>query len=540
MRYVADPAALSPAAAGLPFELREGRRAPGRVSGRLLLVAGIVLGSTGAVALSRDPILIGVWLGIWALALRFGWKTTRSSLPFFFWFSYMFFYPQVATVNTVLLEKATLDSVVSVLVAVFSGAAIAFGARRSPWFWVSAVLWVLWGLVAYGPMLMAWLFTPAGSVSAATQSLRVTTSGLKTALPVLLAWVSVAAALAAIERPRDIDRFVRCVLLATLVMTTLSFLQAASGTIWIETSYVPQFGRLYGVTFPDANGYARLLLVPALLLLAPLMIADRSSDRPAGLWVALALALVSLALTFSRTTYVSFTVGAITLVLLNLKGRRTAWVASVISVLVFAAALGLGVTTRFGENQERRSLDNLQTRADLYGFAWEVIQESPWVGLRPGGTLDALQERNELLRGSGQLLAVGSLHNMFLGLAVEWGTPMAVALLLALAGTLMNGVKALGALRRVRAGPGRAAARALATTTIAVTVAYIVHGFSENVPYEQVFFALGLSMAVRFSVIPTLLGEQGAPTAPVRQLVSGPMAGARMRDGFRANVWRRA
>ncbi|MGE0445121.1 MAG: O-antigen ligase family protein [Vicinamibacterales bacterium] len=494
MRAAQQPARLTTVPAGMPASSTRRPLAQPRIGTSEVVIAGAAAVTLALAVLTGDLGILASATAMWLFALRFGWAHRRA-LPMFLWLGFTFFYPHVAQAYTSLQEKATIEGALAWAIGLvsFSGAVPALA--RSRWLVFSLGLWLLWGLMAYVPVLLTWL-----NVLPPSDPFALTYSALKTAVPILGAGGVALAAGAAIREPADLERLGRAVLVGTGLVAVAALVQAMMGADWINSNYESQAGRLHGVSVPDANGYARLLLMPSLLLMA-LAIAGRHAAWRRGLWLVLVLAVISIALTLSRTTYLSFAAGIVVLLLLNLRASRTALVGLILAAVLFGAAYGLGIADRFGQGAERRSVANLEGRIALYAVLVDIVRENPWFGVRPGGYFEALDEIN--LQSETQV-SRGGAHNMVLAIASEWGLPMAFALLAALAGTIWTSFDALRRLRLARAAPAAPLLRAVLTALVAVAVAYLVHGLTENVPYDHVFVLLGLAAAIRFAVVPAL------------------------------------
>lgn len=496
--------------------LRSSRFPPAQgaaVTSALLMTVPSFLGfpllmlATALVALTRDPLIVGFWVLVCAFALGFGrsWKAGR---PLLFWIGFLFFYPLTSVAYTSLQQPATMVGGMFVWMGLASRGAAAFAWRRSSWFKFTVVLWMTWGLVAYLPVLFVWAGGSMGLTLPGLDGISAPTSALKTAVPILAAWAVAAAAVRAIATPVDVTRLIRALKWGVVVLTLLAFAQAATGGMWIDSEYPLTVGRLKGVTEQDANGYGRTLLIPILVLFAALMTGRTLGPVLRGAWVALGLAIVSLGLTLSRTSYVSLTVGLLTIVGFSLGRKRNIWMVLVLGAIVVGAAYGLGLSDAFAPGMERADRGNWDGRLDIYTNLWGVVVAHPWVGMRPGGYIAALEQ-------TAYTGIMVSAHNTYLMLAVEWGLPMTAALVVALMGAVWNGWAGLRLARRYRGTAGAEQLRALSLGAIALAMASLVFGIADAAPPEYVFLAFGLALAARYQVGAALAAASAPPRTSV-------------------------
>jgi len=156
-----------------------------------------------------------------------------------------------------------------------------------------------------------------------------------------------------------------------------------------------------------------------LLLPGPLILAGLAASESRGAVAATVLALATI-----------LAVAAVR------DGRRRAW--TVAALAVFALG-GLGL---FALGERLAGVPSALTqRAEVYRIALDAIQARPWVG-HGAGSFDAIMRA---ARPSGFDEVVTQAHSLYLGAAVAWGLPAALALVAAGVGlTLASARNALG------------------------------------------------------------------------------------------------
>lgn len=478
--------------------------------GLLLAVAG-GMASAGAVAVTRDPVTMAMWVLIWALAAGVTWCRARG-VPFYLWLGAGLLYPQASDRFSSLNHYATVNGALLLAIGLSSVGALLLLVRRHLGATVVLTTWMAWGLIVYVPVLAGWGLRLTGVTDIVFPGVYAESSALKTAVPVLLAWTPAVGAVATIRSAEAARRFLTFLMMATILFAALSLLQLAvsgfQGT-WVPVTYSILPNRLHSISSPDANGTARQVL-PSLVLLLSVAMVGRLRVRRWLLWTAVVAAVAVMGLTVSRTALIALMAALLVVSLFQRRRRRTVLFAGglVLSLGIGLVALGLiGVV-----DADRLSLDNVTGRLELYKAVWAVIAAHPIIGVRPGGYAAALVET-----GYPGLI---SPHNMWFGVAAEWGVPMALWLTAAL---VVTWTTTADGLRRLRGAPtdaeGGREARVLLIGASALAVTWCVHGISEIVPPESVFLALGLALAARFRLVPAVTHQ----TTPPNGAAAGPV-----------------
>jgi O-antigen ligase len=181
----------------------------------------------------------------------------------------------------------------------------------------------------------------------------------------------------------------------------------------------------------------------------------------------------------------------------------------VLTAVLVVAAVGavLKVGDYFAAGEDRAGLGHLVGRLTLYQAALAILRESPLFGAWPGGWQIALVN----LQLPGAQYGV-SVHSMLLSVAVEWGIPMALLLVLAVGLSLRSGLRVVGRMRGGRTDASREMLRSTGCAVAACSVGLFVHGLTEIVPPYLVFLNLGIGVAIdRLAHAETEGGALGRP-----------------------------
>lgn len=272
------------------------------------------------------------------------------------------------------------------------------------------------------------------------------------------------------------------VVIALKIMT--GYLAAMTAMVRLDTIM------LFEGTFSNRRFFGQVASIIVPLLAYPLLRGGLSRSAQAALFLLLALWWMLVIASGTRGTWMALIVVAAVLALF-------AWRASVDWLRIQVCALGLGVLlfwTLFvwlpiwiglGASLENRleNLAALSGREVLWSLAVALIQENPWVGIGP---MHFAAVRNDF--GAHP-------HNAVLQLAVEWGVPATLALLLPATVGLL---RLLDRLRQNVAAPNVLLV-CLTASLLAASAQSMVDGVIV-VPYTQTLLALmaGWALGVYF------------------------------------------
>jgi len=463
--------------------------------------------SVGAMALTFNGVVIATWVGCWAFAV-FASEGRRRRTALMLLLAIAVFYPEFSTVFIGIHEKVIVLSTVLVLSAVwhYGSARRQLRGERTTRFLAGA--WLGWGLLAYAPVLVAWLAVTVLHFQApdALMALQHETSGIKTAAPVITAALAALVAVAALRDCADFRALRRALEWGVIIVTVLSLTEWAMRRHFVPidvSRLIPDTTRLEGFSTFDSNALGRLLLIPALLIVSAAVTAPHTLGARG--WSALLLAITAIVLTQSRTSYISFSVGVAVLAALNLRKLRVWWILAVAGSWVTGLILWTRLGSAFSEGSERLSLNSLFLRAQLWKSVWQIIVESPWFGAHPSG----YAERMVQLRVFDE--QVISAHSFYLALGAEWGVPMVVIAVLAIFTTMRYGRRALRTARRCG---HYGETQVLAATVVAASLALAVHGITEIISSMYIFFLLGCAVAARRHAESAIFLNQSAAASP--------------------------
>jgi O-antigen ligase len=289
-------------------------------------------------------------------------------------------------------------------------------------------------------------------------------------------------------RRRDLVRVLLvCIAVATFVEAALTLRDYVSS--WSDRFFALGGAIVYPLptgTMPHVNVLAMFLVLAVLLLIA-LAQAERGALRLTSLAVAAAGSL-ALLVTFSRTAWIAFVAGAAVYLL----ERRTRVPVLVLGAVAGGVFLVLGLTHHGAIGARIVSLFEAPTNG-LSDFRLEILKKGVDVALA------------NPLTGGGHFRLVGEYadrldvakhpHNLFLGIAVFFGIPAAIAF-----GTLVVlAVRSALSARRRCIGPDRVRATGL----VALMVAFLVNGLLEYPFWDVTLSALiVLSLATVIALDP--------------------------------------
>jgi O-antigen ligase len=461
-----------------------GARAP--IPPGYLAAAGAFAASTILIALTGSLPIIAIWLGIWTFTAAATPPRLRLA-PLTFLLAVILFYPEFSTAFSSLTEKVVVQTLFLAAFTVWFAPAVLRSAAAFVPLTLVAVYWTIWGVASYVPVAASYALLNHVRIGV-PEDLRTfytETSAIKAALPVLIAPLALFVPLVAIDDERDWRRWLSALKAMAVILLVVSALEYAAGAHAVPfdpSRILHGSSRMEGFSMPDPNGFARLLLMPVLLLAAAVVFSPGTTG-PIG-WLAFAGAIAAIAMTQSRTAYVSITAGLAVLGLLSIRRRRTVLLGLTGLAAVAFAFVVLDVRSAFAAGSERLTLTSLVLRMELWQGVLAILRENPWFGAHPGGY--AIR----LLQMGYPPWRIHSPHNLYLYLGAEWGVPM---MLLCLALQIMTAGYAIAVLRRTGVRP---VLKAAAAGCLALTVTYAVHGITETVPPVFLFLVAGLIASV--------------------------------------------
>ncbi len=454
--------------------------------------------STGIVALTGNAFIVAVWIMIWLLSAA-PLTSPNGAGVLTFALGLIFLYPSLSLDYANIHDKSFVMGMFFCFFYVFKKKEIQAGCKEFKSAKIIIALWLGWGLLAYVPVMFASIVKyglrerlPDYLDAIATQD-----TLLKTSIYMLTTVFVIALPFVSLKEPGDLRGFIKTV----YVLTVVVMVGGIAGYLFninpanedYSLVYAASY-RLHTFSMPDANGFGRMLLMPVILFVSLAFKKMRLT------WLLLlAGAAFCITWTYSRTTYVSFGVGVLMVVLGNFFRLRGVVMAAILSLILAAFANYMELPELFSRDVRMSNMGNWKSRLYLQSIAVDIVDSNPFFGAFPGG-----YKREMIQHGFPSNRQLISPHNMFLGIAVEWGAPMAAILFGALVVSIRNGIVSL---RRIvhLAVKEKETLKALAIFCIAMPVAYFAHGIGEIVPPESVFLVTGISFAVlRFVKTPPL------------------------------------
>ncbi|MGI8518896.1 MAG: O-antigen ligase family protein [Acidimicrobiia bacterium] len=343
---------------------------------------------------------------------------------------------------------------------------------------VTAIFWLVARRIER-PLRASWVAISAGAVSLAAVLSGVLSSDREQALLGASRWVFLAIFLVVLENSitdqNQVRRLVIAVGLSTLVPLSLGTWQLLIGTGQV----IDGIARIDG-SFSHPNTYGFYLAMVALGLISIISHIPRWY-RVGGSGL-LALLVVNLLATYSRTSYVAFSVG---LLVIALVGRH--W-ALLIMTLVAASGLSLipSVAERFadlGEGQTIRGTpgDSLAWRLEYWPEVIAVGEGRRVTGLGLGLASDATAQgrepHNDLVRAYVEMGSIGLVSYLIFLLALAWQAWRAIS-------------------RSGSATGSPALARSLAVGFAGIFAAYLVGSLTGNLMTQLILLWYVVALAV--------------------------------------------
>jgi hypothetical protein len=447
----------------------------------------LLLASTGIMLMTGNPFIVFLWLTIWFYAAHEA-KTWGIDGFLVFFLGIGFLYPVVSNVFSNIQMKSAVVGCFLILFFFLRRQEIVSACKEHRAVKIVVLSWIGWGVLAYLPVLVASVmkFGLRYHLSPSWDSLATEDTLLKTTTYIIPNVLACLIPILAIRKSGDLPRLVNIIRLLTVLILAGAFAKYLWGVNFENEDYSTTYyggSRMNTFSMPDANGFGRLLLMPMILFTA---LAFKNLRLR---WtLVIAAGMVCVFLTYSRTTYISLGIGMLVIILANLLNPRGLLVSVLMVITVAGIVESLDLQEQFMSDRRLSQLTNWNQRMYLQEVSMRIVTGNPFFGAHPGG-----YAREMFAHGFSRTQRLVSSHNMFLGVAVEWGIPMALVMLAALVLAIRNGLRALMA--ATRAEDGNDSLRGLAVFSIVLPVVYLVHGLGEIVPPEFVFFAFGVSCA---------------------------------------------
>jgi hypothetical protein len=311
-------------------------------------------------------------------------------------------------------------------------------------------------------------------------------------VPLLFAPFVTIATMRSFRNSTNFNTLYEFVKVLTWFIVVLSLVRFVLNVDFIPQEYQavrPDGNRLSGILSPDSNYYGRSLLIP-LAIIASYAFAKRNDYNA---YTLITIIILSIVMTMSRTTIIS---SFIILFIIMFYNFRTSLILKAgmvfivaISVMHFSGILGGLLSRTYGSEGL-----NLSGRHVIYMTALNVLQESPYVGLRPGGWVEWHEQGVKFLHLT---MKTQSAHSFYLNTAVNWGVPITTFLVL----VLLHSIYLMHLVTRCAKKLDNneySYLRIWAVSMLAVTLGLMIHGITESVPFHIFFFLLGISWSLYY------------------------------------------
>jgi len=245
--------------------------------------------------------------------------------------------------------------------------------------------------------------------------------------------------------------------------------------------------RLFSFSNPDPIAFGFTLSYPLLILLVYLLNINYKSS-----YIALALlTILTILLTFSRTTYISFTAGMLISLFLVSKKPKVLFKYSTIVLSITLLIIFSGVFEKFSTVPRLAKANPYSSRTYKYMVAWEILQENPLLGASPGG-MPELSHTTSV--GS---IGIESVHNLYLQAAVDYGFPMMIIVIIILLYSFSLGRKILKNYKHQLIMRNNRYLHIFLLVSTAYVLSCILMGFAESLSYSVIFLNLGFIIAAK-------------------------------------------
>ena len=256
--------------------------------------------------------------------------------------------------------------------------------------------------------------------------------------------------------------------------------------------------RLFSFSNPDPIAFGFTLSYPLLILLVYLLNINYKSS-----YLALSLlTIITILLTFSRATYISFTAGMLISLFLVSKKPKVLFKYSTIVLSITLLIIYSGVPEKFSTvprlASTTSSILDVESRTNpmfgrlhKYRVAWEILQENPILGASPGGMPEL---SHTTLVGS---IGMESVHNLYLQAAVDYGFPMMLIVIIILIYSFSLGLKILKNYKHEIMMRNNRYLHIFLLASTAYVLSCIIYGIAESLTYNVIFLNLGFIIAAK-------------------------------------------
>ena len=256
--------------------------------------------------------------------------------------------------------------------------------------------------------------------------------------------------------------------------------------------------RLFSFSNGDPISFGFTLSYPLLILLTYLLIIKYKFS-----YLALALlTILTILLSFSRTTYISLIGGILIIFFLIPKNTKKIFKYSTIVLSITLLIIYSGISEKFSAvprlantssilEVESPKLNPMYGRLHKYRVAWEIIQENPILGASPGGMPELSHTT------SAGPIGMESAHSLYLQAGVDYGFPMMLIVIIILLYSFSSGIKILKNYKHEIIMRNNRYLHIFLLASSVYVLSCILYGFAESLNYYVIFLNLGFIIAAK-------------------------------------------
>jgi len=272
------------------------------------------------------------------------------------------------------------------------------------------------------------------------------------------------------------------------INTIYSIINYNYGFSIISSSYTDAFSnfkRAYSFSNVDPISFGTLLIYPIFLGVSALISGFNNK------WYLLLLASIYvLIITWSRTVWISFAVGLVILLLINLKMKKIIYFLLIMPLFGLVIYLSNPLDTILSDSRLSNTQGSWQGRVYKHNIALGFIKNNPMFGAFPG-------QMKTLSKTVGENEINASAHNLYFQTAVDYGIPGLLIIIFVMIYSFTLGVSILKKLNRFYSIPKYNYTKIFVHTSTCYVVILAITGIAESVQPLYVFFNLGILLAAK-------------------------------------------
>ncbi|MDT0353508.1 O-antigen ligase family protein [Pseudonocardia charpentierae] len=251
---------------------------------------------------------------------------------------------------------------------------------------------------------------------------------------------------------------------------------------------------------PDSNFWGRHLVIGLPLAAALVVHALKGARRRSAVgWSAAgALILMGIYLTQSRGTFLAALAAVVVLALAcGLRARWIGMIFATLSLSVFVPGVGdrlISVVRDVGSNALYAADPSIIGRTAAQEAAWAMFRDNPFFGVGPQAYASLISHYGGQV-GTPALIPPSASHNLYAGIAAEYGAVGLLGWAVTIGGFLALAVMSVIRLAAAPAGPATDPDRILAAAALAALVAWSVASIFLHMAYFRVFLLVPVLIA---------------------------------------------